>query len=678
MSCRISADIGGTFTDIVLLDDETGLYRTAKVLTTPELLTTGIMQGMDEVTGGDYSRVETIVHGTTTGLNALIERKGAKTALVVTKGFRDVYEIARGNRPEMYNNRYQKVKPLVDRCDVYELDERALADGTIEKAPSKEAMEALAQKMKGGYEAVAVCFINSFTNPANERLAASCLREALGGGVVVVTSEETAPEWREYERMSTTVLNAYIVPQLRRHLEALNRELKKRDFKGNLYIMQSNGGIIKDEIAAQKAILTLMSGPVGGTIGAGAFDRDNLICVDMGGTSFDVSLVIDGQSETVVESDVEGFPALVPSVNIISVGAGGGSIAWSEGGGLRVGPMSAGSVPGPICYGRGGVSPTITDANLILGRIDPDNFLGSRMKLDYEETERRVTEFGAAFGLDLRQTAEGILRIINNKMADAIRQITIRRGIDPRGFTMFSFGGAGSMHAASIAEILGMEEVIVPKYPGVFSAWGMLQADVRHDAVRTLISPISKVDAAEVGRCFAQMKEELRNTLVQEGMDPDRAVDSRFFDLRYSGQEYTITIPVSDAGEVDFDKACEDFNRQHYKLYGHATPENEIELVNVRLTLTIPLKGGRGQKAAADGAKEPVPEKVRVGYFGGQEYQVGIYQRESLAPGSVLDGPAVIVEPTATTVLPPNWTLEIDDRENMILNYHSPSKEGVA
>ncbi|MEM0529667.1 hydantoinase/oxoprolinase family protein [Zongyangia sp. HA2173] len=668
MSYRLSADIGGTFTDVVCINDETGEYTTTKVLTTPEKLTNGIMQGFDEVIGEKYQQVKNIVHGTTSGLNAVIERKGAKCAIITTRGFGDVLEIGRGNRPDMYNNRYQRPKPLVSRGDIYEVDERVSADGSVKLPLQTDSLKEIFDQLQGNYESIAICFINSYLNPENEEKAAEWLKERLGNEVMVITSSETAREWREYERTSTTVLNAYVSPITKSHLVALNEELRKRNFQGNLYIMQSNGGVMKDEIAADKAVQILMSGPVGGAIGGTVCGRKNVIGVDMGGTSFDVSLIVDGQTEITVESNVEGFPALVPTVNIFSIGAGGGSIAWEEGGGMRVGPQSAGAKPGPACYGQGGTQPTITDANLVLGRIDPDHFLDGRMKLDVAAARKAVGNFAAKFGMDIPTAAEGILAIANHKMADAIREITVRRGIDPREFTLLAFGGAGPMHAAHIAEELGIEEVMVPAVPGGFSAWGMLQADIRHDAVRTQMAPMDEVESETIDQIFDVLYEELCGVLKKEGISPENATFHKAMDLRYVGQEFTINLPVDDASEQVFNKeiAKRNFHSLHERLYGHSAPGDPVEMVNLRLSV---MAASNKVPASPAGNEKVSPSPIREfpGVFDFREQTVKVYNRSDLNTQCSIHGPAVIVELTATTVVPPKWKLTVNEMGSMVM-----------
>lgn len=666
MAYRLSADIGGTFTDIIRIDDETGEYLSTKVLTTNDLLTKGVIAGFDSLVNGDYSNVSSIVHGTTSGLNAIIERRGAKCALITTKGFRDVYSIGRGNRPEIYNNHYKKPVPLVPRKDIYELDERIAWDGSVIKKLQAEDIEELAKKLEGKYEAVAICLINSYVNSEHEKAAADILREKLGADIAVVTSFETANESREYERTSTTVLNAYIIPKLKAHLSQLKKELSARGYQGSLYVMQSNGGIVKEEVAAVKAVQTLMSGPVGGAIGAKVSGRKNLIGVDMGGTSFDVSLLVDGELETTVNTMIEGFPALVPSVNILSVGAGGGSIAWTQGEGMRVGPVSAGSNPGPVCYGRNGNQPTVTDANLVLGHLDKEHFLDGRMELDEAAARAAFEKYGNEHGLSLQAAAEGVLDISNNKMADAIRQITVQRGIDPRNFSMMAFGGAGPMHAALIAEELEIREVLIPQFPGAFSAWGMLQADIHHDGVRNLQKELSEVTEHEFTGLEEELKKELTEILEKEGLPSEQAVFRKSLEMRYAGQSYAIQVDIPETS-IDKEDVERKFHEQYLRLYGHCSATDPVEVVNFRLRAVIFT-----EKVCAARAKEAdrlIPEALKKikGVFRGKEYETAVYMRSELKLGQHIEGPAIITELTATTVVPPDWNISVDEQNNIVL-----------
>lgn len=664
MSYRLAADVGGTFTDVVLFDENTGRYETTKVSTTPDALEKGILAGFDELVGEDYSEVSNIVHGTTSGLNSVIERRGAHCALVTTKGFRDVYEIARANRPEIYNNHYHKPKPLIPRKDIFEIDERVSFEGAVEKEVTEEMMQEVISGIKGNYDSVAVCLINSYANAENERRASEILRNALGEDIIVTASCQIAKESREYERVSTAVMNAYVAPSTRHHVYALSEELKKRGFKGTLYMMQSSGGVIRAELAAYTAVYTLMSGPVGGAIGASVMNRNNLIGFDIGGTSFDVSIVVDRRIETTVEAQIEGFPILAPTVNVFSIGAGGGSIAWEEAGGMRVGPQSAGAVPGPVCYGRGGKNPTLTDANLVLGHLSPGHFLGGRMEIHPKETWETFERYGEGFGLDAVEAAEGVCTIANHKMADAIRELTVKRGIDPRGFSILAFGGAGPMHAALIAEELDIREVIVPANPGVFSAWGMLQADIRHDVGRTRITLLERLKAEEFYEGFAELHRELCEILRKEQIEEEEKEYIYALDMRYLGQEYTISVQV-DGKEYSKEEIEASFNRIYERLYGHHSPDDVIEVVNYRMTVLVPVSRTPSGRRESE-SKVEVIERL-PGYFAGKRYEMDVYDRECLVTGARICGPAIVAELTSTTVVPPGWMLHVDEADNMIM-----------
>ena len=671
MSYRLAADVGGTFTDIVLLDEETGLYRTTKVLTTTGELEKGMLAGFDELVGKDYSHVSSIVHGTTSGLNSVIERRGAHCALVTTKGFKDVYEIARANRPEIYNIHYHKPEPLISRKDIFEVDERTTYDGCVEKEICREQLEDLIAELKGGkYNSIAVCLINSYANTHNEKVLARILKEELDEDVIVTASYQIAKESREYERVSTAVMNAYVAPSTRHHVVALSDALKQRGFQGTLYMMQSSGGVIRAQMAADKAVYTLMSGPVGGAIGAGAVSRENIIGFDIGGTSFDVSLVIHKRIETTVESEIEGFPILAPTVNVFSIGAGGGSLAWEEAGGMRVGPQSAGAVPGPVCYDRGGTAPTLTDANLVLGHLCANHFLGGRMDINVKKAKDAFEEYGQKFGMDLYEAAEGVCTIANHKMADAIRELTVKRGIDPRDFSILAFGGAGPMHAAQIAEELDIGEIIVPKNPGVFSAWGMLQADIRHDAGKTDVMLLQNLTEEQFQSNFSELEEELEDTLRSEQIAdvPKKYVYT--LDMRYYGQEYTISVdmqrPLFCRQEIE-----RQFNALYERLYGHHSPDDVIEVVNYRLTVFVSTE--RPEKARKGEERQiRMLEKI-PGVFANKTYETAVYERSSIAETEKIEGPAVIVELTSTTVVPPGWDLTVDEADNMVI---TKRKEG--
>jgi N-methylhydantoinase A len=669
---RVSADIGGTFTDLVFFDVLTGQYQEGKTLTTPKDLSDAVIKGLGEKIK-DYSEIDFFVHGTTQGLNAFLERRGVKVALITTKGFRDVYEIGRGNRSAMYSTSFRKPQPLIKRMDAFEVEERVLFDGSIQtplrKGNVKEIAEIIKQK---GYASVAVCLINAYANPIHEIEIGKILEEILPG-VSISLSHLVAPEWREYERTSTTILNAYIAPIVQRYLDLLEDRMKQNGFHKNVHIMQSGGGVITAGIAKESPIQTLLSGPVGGAVGnksiSEIMDYKNLIGVDMGGTSYDVSMVIDGRPDVSAETKLEGFPILVPMINIYTIGAGGGSIAWIEGGGLRVGPTSAGADPGPACYGGGGTQPTITDANVVLGRINPDGFLGGGMLLDKEAAMTATKKIADQLGLGVIETAEGICKIADAKMADAIRQLTVRKGIDPREFVLVAFGGAGPMHACLTAEELDIETILVPEMPGIFSAWGMLQSDIRQDAVRTAKRRVDRIAAVEINDIYDGMITKVAALLVKQQINEDRVEYQKSADMRYVGQEYTVRVPF-DPELITTDsvtKLADRFHAMHHQIYGHSNPGGEVEIVNLRLVGLGKIDKVNKLKATEVVNTAPIPKKVGRAIFNNTEFDTNVYDRTQLKPGQRFPGPAIVEELTATTVVPPTYDVFVDLYRNLII-----------
>ncbi|MFD0824182.1 hydantoinase/oxoprolinase family protein [Neobacillus sp. M.A.Huq-85] len=661
---RLGVDIGGTFTDLVVYDRLKNVYHTKKTLTTPHNLAEGVLEAIEHYVS-NLEEIEYFVHGTTSGLNAFLERKGANVALVVTKGFRDVYEIGRANRVEMYNVKYNKPKQLVDREHIYEIEERIAADGSVIADLDQNSLSAVISELKEKqYDAVAVCLLHAYRNPNHEQFIRTALEEELD--IPVSLSSDIAREWREYERVSTTIINAYIAPIVKKYLTILEKEVEKRGFKKDIYIMQSNGGVMTSKIAKQLPLQTLMSGPVGGTIGGMNLTKltgdKNLICVDMGGTSFDVSLIVDGQPDVTAETIMEGFPILSPMVNIHTIGAGGGSIAWIEAGGLRVGPKSAGSSPGPACYGKGGKQPTVTDANVVLGRIDENNFLGGDMKLDREAAVAAVKTVADQIGLSVQETAEGICDIANAKMADAIRTLTVKRGIDPRNFTLVAFGGAGPMHAVLIAELLDIKKIFVPSVSGTFSAWGMLQADIRYDTVRNYVATMGAVNKAELVSSYEEMKQDSIHVLNQQNIKTDQVRFQFSADIRYAGQEYTVNV-INIANDLKELEAS--FHNAHLEIYGHNNPSGITEIVNLRTTAFGDLEKIEYVKSEdkADCLAEPRSQRNVV--WNNQVTSTNVYTTDALQNGNFFNGPAIVEDKNSTIVIQPNYHIRIDDYQNI-------------
>lgn len=673
----VGIDVGGTFTDLVMFDPAKRLLKTVKVASTPPDFWPSVIEAL-EAAGLDKQRPATILHGTTAHLNAFLERKGVKTALVTTAGFRDVYEMRRGNRTRPYDMHFRYPTPLVPRKHVFELAERTAADGTIIQAPDLSQLREIAQQIRDAQlQSVAICFLHSYRNPENERLVEQELKKLLPG-VFVCASFQICREWREYERTSTVIINAYVSPILKRYLTQLEDALAAwSDIR--LFLLQSNGGLISAREAADKGILTLLSGPVGGNVAGRALAASgerNLICIDMGGTSFEASLVVEGASAVHTEREVGGFPILAPLVDIHTIGAGGGSLAWGDAGLLKVGPQSAGARPGPAAYGAGGTEPTVTDANLTLGRISDENPLGSGLKLHRKLAQTAVAQFAAKLSLERDQAAQGMLDVINEQMANAIRAITIRRGIDPRTFALVAYGGAGPMHAADIARLLGIRKVVVPQSAGAFSAWGMLQSDLIHDFSETLLAPLDGLDWKELRQRFAAMEQTLRSRLLQEGASAERISFIHALDMRYAGQEYAITVPI-DASVFDpkanaaqnYQAVRSKFDALYQATYGHSNPQEQAEVATLRLRAIGRTSLDIEAFASATRVEEDrgVMTRTHTVLFDGTPQDCRFMVRHELRAGQTYDGPLVVEEVTCTTIVPPDFTATIDDHDNLIL-----------
>jgi N-methylhydantoinase A len=662
---RVSMDIGGTFTDVVAYDEGAGTYAAGKAATTPQDLTEGVLAGLEQVISSPGDIAFT-VHGTTQGLNAFLQRRGERVLLLATRGAGDVYHVARGNRTRLYDVHFRKPRPLLPRADIVEIGGRLDYAGQELEPLDGAAIRAAARRARDeGFGAIAVAFLFSYVNPEHELAAEAILREELDG-VTVSLSHRVAREWREYERTSSAVIDAYTAPVVRRYLERLEAELRSRGLAVPLHVMQSSGGIVTAESARELTLQTLLSGPVGGTMGGVALarllDRPNLICIDMGGTSFDVSLVVDGQPDVSSEAELEGFPLLMPVVNIHTIGAGGGSLAYAEAGGLRVGPESAGADPGPACYGHGGTQPTVTDANLLLGRVDEAGFAGGRMRLDAEAARTAVQALGDELGLGATELAEGICDVANARMAQAIRTLTVEKGIEPRDFTLVACGGAGPMHAVFLARELGVREVLVPRYPGAFSAWGMLESEVRKDASRAYYTPLGDLDHRQLAALLGGLEEEGFAGLAEEDITRETGRVEHALDLRYAGQEYTLTVPLTGAGEpVEPDFAATlsgRFDEAHGTRFGHANPGAPIEVVAVRSTALGDK--GRAEPVAIDGGGDGYPSSARRVTFDREAHDAVVVRRDDLPRDAVVAGPAVIGEDTATTVVPPGARAVVD------------------
>ena len=663
---RVSADIGGTFTDIVVDDTENNSIKTIKVLSTPENPANAVFNGLNS--NLEIENIDFIVHGTTVGLNAFLERKGSRVLLIMTKGVSDTYTIARGDRKELYNVRYTKPGTLVPRKDVYEVEERTMWDGSIKTKLNEDDLSNIAEIInKEDIKAVSICFLHSYVNPQHEIQSRNYLSKLIKEDVVISLSHEIAREWREYERASTAVMNSYIGPVTNNYLKSLQKQLEGSNYKKPLYIMQSNGGVIRAESALEQPVKTLLSGPVGGTIGGQALSklikRPNLICVDMGGTSFDMSLIINGKPSVTNETEQEFIPLLIPLVDIHTIGAGGGSVAWLENEALRVGPRSAGANPGPACYGKGGQEPTVTDANLYLGRLGKESKLGGWMDLDLNASESVLKSLSEKLNISSTELAEGILSIINAKMADAIRTITVKEGIDPREFSLVAFGGAGSMHAVWLAEELEINEIIVPNDPGTFSAWGMLQTDIRRDLTVNFYQNFQSLEKEKLLQNFNKLKDEAIALLKSENVNENDMSFSLTADMRYIGQEYYVNVDISEP--FDLNDINNNFHKTYEKQYGHSTPEGPSEFINLRLIATGKIKKTDSVKSIEN--DKTIKDSKRKIIFNQKEYETKIYARHNIRVNESFDGPAVIEESTATTVIPPNYSIIKDEFGNIII-----------
>ena len=667
MKLRVATDIGGTFTDVVVFDPGAGRYTTAKAPSRSDDLAGGVMDALGLVVD-DPSVVESFVHGSTVGLNAFLQRRGERVILLATRGASDVYHIARGNRLDMFNIRYRKPSPLIPRRDIIPIGGRLDCDGN-ELAPlDHDDLHRAAERIRSEkVRSVAVAFLFSYVDPSQELAAAEILEELLPE-VSVSLSHQVATEWREYERTASTVMDAYIAPSVSRYMADLSTRLAGRGMQAPLRVMQSNGGVISARSASERPLQTLLSGPVGGAAGGVALsevlDRPNLICIDLGGTSFDVSLITAGHADSSPSALLEGLPVLMPVVDIHTIGAGGGSLAYLEAGGLRVGPESAGAHPGPACYGRGGTQPTVTDANLYLGRIDPGYFLGGNLTLDVEAARQALEDLGTRLGLDGERLALGIIEVINAKMSQAIRTLTVERGIEPREFSLVAFGGAGPMHAVALAQELGITEVIVPPDPGGFSAWGMLQSAVRQDFSEAFFQDFADLDTTEVEARFARLGERAVSSLLGEGVDHDRITLVERLDMRYQGQEHTLTVTLPDHASPSANGHLaalrQRFEDTYRARYGHSNPDASLETVNLRLTALGDVGRPLLQANYRPDHPSDAPSKTTPVLFATGSYPTARFHRESLMPGHAIAGPAIMEEATATTVIPPEASATID------------------
>jgi N-methylhydantoinase A len=676
---RLAADIGGTFTDIAVFDEKSGKLTFGKALSTPSHLVEGISAGVAKA-GSDYQSAGLFLHGSTVAINTMLERTGAKTALLITEGFRDIYEIGRINRPDAYNLFFQKHVPLIERALRFEVHERMLADGEIDKPLDEAEIAALGRELEQlGIEATAILFLNCYANADHEQRAKAIL-EKNHPSMFVSASHELSQEYREFERSSTVAANAYIGPKVRRYIGEIDAHMRKAGFAGSFLIVQSTGGLYEADQAQDQCIRMLESGPAAGVIGTQALCHalkiDNAIAFDMGGTTAKAGVIHHGEPLTTGAALIGGYeqalPVQIAMMDIFEVSAGGGSIARVVDGALRLGPQSAGAAPGPACYGLGGTEPTVTDANLMLGRLGADRFLGGEMKLDLAAAERALKiKIGDPLGMSAVEAAEGILRIAATTMSYAVKGVTTERGLDAGDFALFAYGGAGPLHAVEVAREIGMRKVIVPFAPGVFSAFGMLFADLRYDYVRTWFTPLEDAKFDEIENVYRALEQQGRDAIGGTSVKPHKIEVKRAADMRYVGQEHAVTVdlPMSVFTRKDRNAIKRHFDEMHAQRYGTSAPQERAEIVSLRSTVTGLMRKppqrkvarGRGAPAkAAFGGKRKV-------YYGGKWHLTPTYRRDALAAVNRIKGPALIEEYASTTVLMPGDVMEVDALGNLVI-----------
>ncbi len=691
MAMRAASDVGGTFTDLVYYtyDSATGTctnVNTAKADTTPPNFEQGVMNSMEKV-GLSPGELDFFAHGSTVVINALTERKGVKTALITTKGFRDVLEIARGNRPDLFNFNFRKPKPFVERYLRAELAERATYQGHTKQVVDLSPLPDLLSYFKSeGVEAIAVCFLHAYRNPENEQKTVSRIKE-LWPEVSVLASHEISREWREYERTNTTVLSAYVHPIAKKYIESLEAKLKAGGFTAKPYMMQSNGGIATVEAAKNNPITMVESGPASGIYAAAHLGQiigeKNLIVLDIGGTTAKCTLIENGDVKVSTEYHIEktgknpGYPIQTPVSEIVEIGNGGGSIAWiDDGNKLHVGPQSAGAMPGPASYGKGGTKPTTTDANLVLGRIDRKSFVGGEREPDMKALSQAFAPLCQRLGLTENDLARGIIRIANANMTNALRLVSTNKGYDPREFTLIAFGGGGPMHAVALAEELKVPKVIVPVNSAVFSAWGMLLTDLRRDYLQTSLINVQADMAGAVQHGFQAIEQRARLDYEKDGVELSQQpiIFEYYADMRYQGQEHTVNIPfpfLTD-GTADLPTATERFHESHEKRFTYRL-DNPLQIVNFHLVAKVEVPKPDLQKRSATGRllTDAVLHTRPVDFDEHGRHDAIIYDGLKLEPGMSITGPTIIQEPSVTLVVSPGHTVTIDDYGN----YHVHLKQ---
>lgn len=667
---RLAIDVGGTFTDVFVFNEDTGEIFVTKTSSTPSNPEQGILNGVEkaELKGQD---IKIFSHGTTVGTNALIERKLPKTALITTKGFRDVTEIRRGTKEDIWDTYKDTAKPYIQRRDRFEVNERIDYEGTVLQAIDEEEIRVLAKKLKRrGTESIAICLINSYVNGENEAKVKKILLEELPD-VYICTSSEVLPEIFEHERMSTTIINAVLGPIMSNYISKLSNEMQKRGYEEEILVLHSGGGVMTSSTVPRYAARLASSGIAAGAIASKHIAKlcgfENAIGLDMGGTSTDISLMYKGQIRITKDWSIEyGYPIGFPSIEILTIGAGGGSLAWQdEGGSLRNGPQSAGAIPGPACYGHGGTEPTNSDANVVLGRLGV-TLLDGMMQLDKGKAQQAVKKIAQAFNQTIEEAASAIIEVANANMSDAVRLISVRRGYDPRDFALVAFGGAGPLHAAHLAKDLNIPKVIIPTHPGVAAAMGCLLVDVRHDISKTFVKKANEVSVEELDIQYQALRKEAKALLEEEGISEETSTLMNYMDLRYKGQWRSLAVVVPDY-VTSLEEVLAAFHQEHEREFAFSDKDQIVEIYGLRVTAIGTVPKPNFPQFAPTGSLKDAYKETRPVYFDGAYVETNVYYRDKIPVYAQLQGPAIVDQLDTTTVIPPGFTAEVDAYKNIII-----------
>ncbi|SFE53127.1 hydantoinase/oxoprolinase family protein [Alteribacillus iranensis] len=667
---RLAIDVGGTFTDVFIFDEKTGAISVTKTPSTPSNPEQGILDGIAkaELSG---ENIKVFSHGTTVGTNALIERKLPKTALITTKGFRDVTEIRRGTKLELWDAYDDVAQPYIQRRDRFEITERVDYSGNILTEVDEAEVRELAKTLRArGTESVAICFMNAYVNGANEVKVKEILEEELDN-VYLCASSEVLPEIFEHERMSTTIVNAVLGPPITTYIDVLEQEMEKQGYEDDILVLHSGGGVMTSETVPKYAARLASSGIAAGAIASKHIAKlcgyDNAIGLDMGGTSTDISLVYGGDLRITKDWYIEyGYPIGFPSIEILTIGAGGGSLAWTdEGGSLRNGPQSAGAAPGPACYGKGGDEPTNSDANLVLGRLGT-KLLDGKMELDKEKAVDAVNKIADKFGYSPEEAADAIIKVANANMCDALRLISVRKGYDPREFALVTFGGAGPVQGAYVAKEMEIPTVIVPPHPGVAAAMGCLLVDVRHDISRTYVKNVDAVSTDELENQFKEMEQEAAGLLREEGVAEEDSNLVRYVEMRYMGQWRSLSVPIGQ-DIISLDEALENFHQEHEREFAFSNKDQQVEIYGLRVTAIGTVPKPEFPTFTPSGSLEEAVKESREVYFEDGFVDTVVYDREKIPVGATINGPAIVDQLDTTTVIPPEFTAEVDQYKNLII-----------